>query len=299
MSFLDLDSSLEAALTPIDNKIYHFGMDKDYSDKLANEVLMGIKENANEYLSVKNDIILQSGQDIEEIDHATLFTTIKTMLVEQQERADDKDHDEHSDIPDISCFNDDTNHSNADKNMTENFTTLKVGAGYGTSSSDFFFEELSSPAYEKTFPLSARSSAAEYSRLFPPSTVISHFQGNEQDLGLSHHSRLNDYQRTDVPSLSFDRNINQAAPSPPGLTLPSQPPPQPYQQQLQMQQSFSSAPPPTYSTSSFSLAPTVISNDNEFLTAFWEISLKIFFNICSPTCFTKDCLHLIAGNCFS
>jgi hypothetical protein len=273
----------------------HFGMDKDsnHNDKLANEILIAIKENSNnDYSLMKNDIILQFGRDIEEIEDSTLLTTIKTMLLEQKEYTGDKERDEHDDFPDISSFNDDTKHSNTDgaeHNLTDNFSALKLGGGYGTTSSDFFFEELSSPAYETTFPLSARG-ATEFSRVFP-SAASNQFQGNDQELGFSNHSRLNDYQRTDIPSLSFDRNINQASVTPPGLTLPAQPPQQFQQQQHQQQQQFLSS----TSTSSFSSAPTVISNDNEFLSAFWEISLKIFFNICSPTCVTKDCLHLIAG----
>jgi hypothetical protein len=243
-------------------------MDSSNVDLVALEIKKAILEgrtlDGHDCKSIKNDLVMQFGKDIEEIEESVLLQAIKDHVSSQHA-------DSNFDLEGLTLGNDDDNSfyfvggSSQEANQTNDLSDSRFASAFQQQMAMTNNNMNSSP------PLPP-SSQPQMS-FAPPGLTPLHSQSQSQSL---FQQRFSNSQSPLPSSLPYSQSQMSLSPSYQQQSrLPSQPIPPHLQQPA---------------------SPTVITNEQELLTAFWEISFKIFYNICSENCLTRDCLSLVAGD---
>jgi hypothetical protein len=240
-------------------------MDSSNVDLVALEIKKAILEGrtleGHDCKSIKNDLVMQFGKDIEEIEESVLLQAIKDHVSSQHA-------DSNFDLEALTLGNDDDNSfyfvggSSQEPNQTNDISDSRFASA--------FQQQIAMTNNNNSSPPLPLSSSQQQISFAPPGLAPLHSQSQSQSLFQQRFSN----SQSPLPTLQYSQSQMSLSPGYQQSRLPSQPVPPHLQQPA---------------------SPTVITNEQELLTAFWEISFKIFYNICSENCLTRDCLSLVAG----
>lgn len=281
-------------------------MDKTFlvSDNVLNELIVAIRQgkevDGHDITSIKSDMILLYGKDVEELSDEVIESSLRHYLFSSQtgESNDGKfDFREESDVL-TAIKKDDA------EDISRDFNKLAIEAA---NSNSFYFEDLNTSYHGPTSTFSDQTRSNRFfsdasSSSVPRSDplVNNEFsQTNSPPPGLiQHYSQLS--QGSNDRPLGSELQQYSTIHSPYTITPPQRPTgPSAYQNSNPVN-AFPQGNGDYLQGSGGGGSGLMNANQNEnsekeFLSLFWEISFKLFYNICSSTCITRDCLYIVGG----